>query len=131
MSSLHCRSNHQTESQKLQMIAEKEEKNSKRIWGTIMYDQFGSTTNWDINKLVRWIKQYDLDRFKYYVDLAGNKKKRKGNNMLKNIKEELGCKTNEDLIQFMLENPKHPRVLELKEVMKFMEEMKEKSGNER
>ena len=57
MSSLHCRSKHQTESQKLQMIAEKEEKNSKRIWGTIMYDQFGSTTNWDINKLVRWIKQ--------------------------------------------------------------------------
>lgn len=105
---------------KLQSIAEKEEEKSKRIWGMLMYEHFGSTTNWDIHKLIRWMKQHDLDRFKYYVDLAEGKKKRKGKNMLQNIKEELGCKTNEDLINFMLKNPKHPRTIELKEIFQFL-----------
>ena len=114
------------DNRRLEILAEKEEKNSKRIWGMIMYDHFGSTTNWDVNKLVRWIKQYDLDRFKYYVDLEGNKKKRKNKSLLKNIKEELACKTNEELFQFMAENPKHPKVLDLKEIMQFFNEINSK-----
>ncbi|WP_164727512.1 hypothetical protein [Veillonella sp. VA142] len=36
------------------------------------------------------------------------------------LKNELGCKTNEDLINFMLKNPKHPRTIELKEILQFL-----------
>ena len=41
--------------------------------------------------------------------------------MLQNIKEELGCKTNEDLINFMLKNPKDPRTIKLIEIIQFLE----------
>ena len=37
---------------KLQTIAQKGEEKSKRIWGMLMYENFGSTTNWDIHKLL-------------------------------------------------------------------------------
>ena len=36
------------------------------------------------------------------------------------LKNELGCKTDEDLINFMIKNPKHPRTIELKEILQFL-----------
>lgn len=41
--------------------------------------------------------------------------------ILQNIKNELGCKTNEDLINFMLENPKDPRTIKLIEIIQFLD----------
>lgn len=41
--------------------------------------------------------------------------------ILQNTKKELGCKTNEDLLDFMLKNPKDPRTIKLIEIIRFLE----------
>lgn len=41
--------------------------------------------------------------------------------ILQNTKQELGCKTNEELLDFMLKNPKDPRTRKLIEIIQFLE----------